>query len=156
MICKRCYPDLIDEFMPSEEMRQYLKNVRLIYWQIVHLVYFSPTTIEKKKKALQYLYDIAEKEHDDDLKSESKLYLRNIEDSEKEREGEGVFTVELGRYSPDDKDTIIDFETVCTTYDAALSVVNEYHKIEEYSDDDPVWYEITKWNKEKNGRMREA
>ena len=156
MTCRRCYPDLIEEFMPSEEMREYLKNVELIYWQIVQLVYFSPVCMDRKKKALEQLIEIAEDERDGELKSEAQLYLKNIEDSEKERIGEGVFTVELGRYAPEEKDSSIDFHTVCKTYDAALSVISEYHMIEEYTDDDPVWYEITKWKETENGKMVEV
>ena len=152
----RCYPKLIEEFMPSEEMKEYLKNVKLEYWQIVQLVYLSPTTITKKKKALEYLICIAEQEHDEALKSECQLYLRNIEDSAKERAGEGVFTVKLGRYNREEKDTAIDFETVCTTYDAALSVIAESNKTAEYADDEPVWYEVTKWNNAENGKMKET
>ena len=156
MIYRRCYPDLIEAFMPSEEMREYLKNVELGDWQIVQLVYFSPVCMDRKKKALEQLIEIAEDERDDELKSECQLYLRNIEDSEKERIGEGVFTVELGNYDSLAKDTSTDFYTVCTTYDAALSVINEYHRIEEYTNDDPVWYEITKWTKAENGKMKET
>lgn len=156
MTCRRCYPDLIEEFMPSEEMSEYLKNVELGDWQIVQLVYFSPTCIGRKKKALEQLSEIADNVHDDELQAECQLYLSNIEDSEKVRIGEGVFTVKLGRYDPEEKDSSIEFYTVCTTYDAALSVIGEYHGIEEYTDDTPVWYEITKWNKTENGKMKEV
>jgi hypothetical protein len=156
MISKRYYPKLIEEFMPSEEMKEYLKNVELIYWQIVQLVYLSPTTIAKKKNALKCLLRIAEQENDDALLSECQLYLRNIADSERERTGEGVFTVKMGRYCHEEKDSVIDFETVCTTYDAAISVIVELYRIDEYTADDPVWYEITKWNKAEDGKMSEA
>ncbi len=45
------YKKYIDKFMPSDEMRNYLKTQELTPYQIASLIFNSPYSIDKKENA---------------------------------------------------------------------------------------------------------
>ena len=56
------YEKYIDEFMPSKDMRDYLKTQELTPNQIAELIYKSPTPIDKKLAAFKSLKDETDNE----------------------------------------------------------------------------------------------
>ena len=48
------YKKYIDEFMPSDEMRNYLKTQELTPYQIASLIFNSPYSVDKKKNAFLF------------------------------------------------------------------------------------------------------
>lgn len=49
------YKKYIDEFMPSDEMRNYLKKQELTPYQLTSLIFNSPYSIDQKKNAFYSL-----------------------------------------------------------------------------------------------------
>lgn len=51
------YKKYIDEFMPSDEMRNYLKTQELTPYQIASLIFNSPYSIDEKEIAFNSLLE---------------------------------------------------------------------------------------------------
>ncbi|MBR1853472.1 MAG: hypothetical protein IJ794_10095 [Lachnospiraceae bacterium] len=160
------YNEFIDQFMPSGQMRAYLKTVELWPFQITELIYYSPCPLTEKLEGLRKLYEQAEKmevcDERNDLLERTANCISNIEDALKCLGVEGVFSIEAGHFDEDSLDTSADFETLCTTVEDVMDYVNELEQnyVESYDDDsDEVaeslrWYDVTKWVKDESGKQK--
>ena len=70
------YKKYIDEFMPSDEMRNYLKTQELTPYQIASLIFNSPYSIDQKKNAF---YSLLSETDDSELKALCSNCIENIE-----------------------------------------------------------------------------
>ena len=70
------YKKYIDEFMPSDEMRNYLKTQELTPYQIASLIFNSPHSIDQKKNAF---YSLLSETDDSELKALCSNCIENIE-----------------------------------------------------------------------------
>lgn len=147
----RKYPDIIDEFMPSPEMKAYLKDEELSPYEICRMVFFAPMVMEKKYDGLKRLLKLGETEKDKNLIEECVLYIRNIEDAYREYENDGVYTVEIGDFSDNAKDTEMNLDSVYSSYESAVKAIRKEVQECEYTRDDYTWYEISKWEPSTNG-----
>lgn len=50
------YEELIDRFMPSQQMREYLKTAKLDLWRIAHMVANAPCPLADKLDGILSLF----------------------------------------------------------------------------------------------------
>ena len=84
------YKKYIDEFMPSDEMRNYLKTQELTPYQIASLIFNSPYSIDQKKNAF---YSLLSETDDSELKALCSNCIENIEKAYELLNTGGVFKV---------------------------------------------------------------
>lgn len=137
------YEKYIDEFMPSKDMRDYLKTQELTPNQIAELIYKSPTPIDKKLSAFKSLKDETDNE---ELIELCQAAIELINKANDIMQSEGVFCVHsYGISNADDP-----------FYDGLFS---DYNAIREYiaeENSQSYFYEIEKWIKDENGKLIEV
>lgn len=137
------YEKYIDEFMPSKDMRDYLKTQELTPNQIAELIYKSPTPIDKKLSAFKSLKDETDNE---ELIELCQVAIELIYKANDIMLAEGVFCVHsYGISNADDP-----------FYDGLFS---NYNAIREYIAEEngqSYLYEIEKWIKDENGKLIEV
>lgn len=84
------YKKYIDEFVPSDEMRIYLKKQELTPYQIASLIFNSPYSIDEKKNAF---YSLLNETDDNELKALCSNCIENIERAYELLNTGGVFKV---------------------------------------------------------------
>lgn len=84
------YKKYIDEFMPSDEMRNYLKTQELTPYQIASLIFNSPYSIDEKKNAF---YSLLSETDDSELKALCSNCIENIERAYELLNTDGTFKV---------------------------------------------------------------
>lgn len=144
--------EYLDQFMPSAEMREYLKEKEIRVWNFINMIYYSPVSIEKKKEAFYTLYENAQKDNNTELAEESKACIDSIEAFLELLAYEGVFSVSLCCYNEEIHDTEYDFHCVC----ASIEDVLEYEKWDKQNhdieQDELYWYSVEKWIKDEKGK----
>lgn len=158
------YEELIDTFMPSEDMKNHLKTVRLCPFNIMEMMFGSPVSLYIKREwfyKLSQIEQIIESEVDSinfkiftftDAYNEFMCSIDALETSYR-----GIYTVEDCWYDYDiceRKAALIgaanDYQSVLTIIDDAISeeldMLDEDEKAEKCSN----WFEVKKWGT-KNG-----
>lgn len=137
------YEKYIDEFMPSKDMRDYLKTQELTPNQIAELIYKSPKSIDKKLSAFKLLMNETDNE---ELIELCQVAIELIYKANDIMLAEGVFCVySYGISNADDP-----------FYDGLFS---NYNAIREYIAEEngqSYLYEIEKWIKDENGKLIEV
>lgn len=149
------YDKYIDEFMPSEELRVWLKTQELRPWEITNLIFFSPVPLTKKKPALQALLKEALVMNNKELADECSTFLHDLDLAEKILAEDGVFTIESYGYDSDKDDSSNYLASVCDTFEQAKELVKENWNENESKPDDTDWHEVTKWIR-RGGKYKEA
>lgn len=146
------YDEYLEQFMPSIEIRQYLKGKELRTWAVTEMIYYSPVSIEKKKAAFYSLYETAKNNDNAELAKQCKMYIDNIELFLDMLAQDGVFSVSLCRYDENIKDTDYDFHCVCASLEDVLEYEKEDKKWREMEQDEAYWYSVEKWIKNEAGK----
>ena len=158
------YEALIDTFMPSIDMRQHLKQIKLAPVKIMELMIAAPVCLDVKRdwfKKLAAIEQIVDDGHTEDIDIE----IYRFEDVAKEldealdelyEEGACQFTIESCWYDLDIKESKSYLLGVAESYEDAKSIIqHEIWEEEDVADDSesderyPCWYEVKKWGKRK-------
>lgn len=150
------FEQYLDEFIQSEEMREYLKTAHEVTVKIADIIFHAPASMQRKKEALEALRNETENIGDRKLNEDCNMYLNAIITAEKIMYDEGVFSVESRNY--DEKTSAVEYE-----FDgifAKYSDVEEYVKwainYYEISDDMPLIFEAVKWTMSEQGKYVRA
>lgn len=147
-IMNNTYKKYIDEFMPSDEMRIYLKKQELTPYQLASLIFNSPYSIDQKKNAF---YSLLNETDDNELKALCSNCIENIEKAYELLNTDGVFKVTstfVNGVVPELND-----EGLFSNYKDVKEFIEFDIKDCEYEDYDYYSYYIEKWIKSKNGKL---
>ncbi|WP_448919248.1 hypothetical protein [Eubacterium sp.] len=142
------YKKYIDEFMPSDEMRNYLKTQELTPYQIASLIFNSPYSIDEKKNAF---YSLLNETDDNELKALCSNCIENIERAYELLNTDGTFKVTssfVNGVVPELND-----EGLFSNYKDVKEFIASDIKECEYKDYDYYSYFVEKWIKNKNGKL---
>lgn len=142
------YKKYIDEFMPSDEMRIYLKKQELTPYQLASLIFNSPYSIDQKKNAF---YSLLSETDNSELKALCSNCIENIEKAYELLNTGGVFKVTstfVNGVVPKLND-----EGLFAKYDDVKEFIEFDIKDCEYEDYDYYSYYIEKWIENKNGKL---
>lgn len=148
------YEKYIDEFVFSEEMREYLKKTELPADKITDLIYYSPKPLAAKLKALEELQILAATKHDNELLEHANRCVRNIDDAYALLHTEGVFTIEECYYDDHVKEEMSCLETICATYEEVSDYISCDLELSETIQDWNKWIVASKWIKDENGKYK--
>lgn len=139
------YKKYIDEFMPSDEMRNYLKTQELTPYQIASLIFNSPYSIDQKKNAF---YSLLNETDDNELKALGSNCIENIERSYELLNTGGVFKVTSSFVNG-----IVELndEGLFSNYKDVKEFIASDIKECEYKDYDYYSYFVEKWIKNSDG-----
>lgn len=152
------YEEYYDQFMPSKQMREYLKKTQVNPWQVVNMIYCAPCRLTHKLKALKQLRSQA---NDLEEAAQRKWFLEEINDDIKNIEEAfhclelpGIYSIEAGMFSECGCWTDVSLETLCFTFEDALRIIKEREDgLRECDPDGLWWYEVKKWIKNKEGKL---
>lgn len=142
------YKKYIDEFMPSDEMRIYLKRQELTPYQLASLIFNSPYSIDQKKNAF---YSLLSETDNTELRSLSSNCIENIEKAYELLNTGGTFKVTssfVNGVVPELND-----EGLFSSYKNVKEFIASDIKECEYEDYDYYNYYIEKWIENKNGKL---
>lgn len=142
------YKKYIDEFMPSDEMRIYLKKQELTPYQLASLIFNSPYSIDQKKNAF---YSLLSETDNTELRSLSSNCIENIEKAYELLNTGGTFKVTssfVNGVVPELND-----EGLFSSYKNVKEFIASDIKECEYEDYDYYNYYIEKWIENKNGKL---
>ena len=149
------YDYWIDKYMPSQEMRQYLKTTALEPYMVMNLVFCALVPITEKAEDLKKLLRALEWNgvEKDDL-DRCREYIEHTEKAIRELNDSGVFLVEVRCY--DEDEDFSDGETICVaaTLQDALDEVHRFFDGGEMSWKDLNWFELEKWVPDDNGKLQ--
>lgn len=139
------YKKYIDEFMPSDEMRNYLKTQELTPYQIASLIFNSPYSIDQKKNAF---YSLLNETDDNELKALGSNCIENIERAYELLNTGGVFKVTSSFVNG-----IVELndEGLFSSYKNVKEFIASDIKECEYKDYDYYSYFVEKWIKNSDG-----
>ena len=143
------FEEYFDEFVPSVELREYLKNEDLDTDKVSDVIYHSPNSLEKKYIALRQL----EKEETCNEDSHCTVYLNSIKKAMELIENDGVFSLEIGEGKQGETNLAPTFDGVFDSYSDVMEYVEQYYH--EY-DPEYTWYEINKWIQDEEGKLFSA
>ena len=146
----------IDEFVPSVEMKEYLKGSHRSVDTIAEIIYYSPAPIERKRMALTGLIEELNPESDAELIFNSEAYLKTIDEAERLLKAEGVFSVEVCAYDEERGETDYEFDGLFNNFDDLVHYVKQNMKVCEVTDKDPWHYQAIKWINDESGKLVEA
>ena len=142
------YKKYIDEFVPSDEMRIYLKKQELTPYQIASLIFNSPYSIDEKKNAF---YSLLNETDDNELKALCSNCIENIEKAYELLNTDGIFKVTssfVNGVVPELND-----EGLFSNYKDVKEFIASDIKECEYKDYDYYSYFVEKWIENKNGKL---
>lgn len=140
--------EIVEKFMPSQDMRLYLKQTYLNYWQLVDIIYLSPVEIIEKQEGLKKLLSLALKEGMEDLAEYSRSGIEEIEKALQETKSEGIFTCEeCIRDKMDDFALYKNLDIRWNNYEDAMHYILNESRLDK-THENLKWYEITKWYKD--------
>ena len=142
------YSHILDTFMPSEEMREYLKSVNLSSWELADLIFYSPTSIFVKQQVFQKIISLENR--DAERKKEFENYLWNLDESIRLLDFDGIFLVNI-MYFNEKKGTVEnESEFLCDSIQDIMASEREGQAIWFKDEGIPYWIESEKWMKDKN------
>lgn len=139
------YKKYIDEFMPSDEMRNYLKMQELTPYQIASLIFNSPYSIDQKKNAF---YSLLNETDDSELKALCSNCIENIERAYELLNTDGTFKV-ISSFVNGVVE--INDEGLFSNYKDVKEFIASDIKECEYKDYDYYSYFVEKWIKNSDG-----
>jgi len=145
----------IDEFILSADMKKYLKDHQSSVDTIAEIIYYSPTPIEKKKRALSELLIELDVESDTDMVANTEVYLNCILEAEKLIKTEGVFSIELCSYDAE-REFDCEFDGLFNDFEDLLKYVKQDMEEWEVHDEELWYYEVVKWINDASGKLVEA
>lgn len=148
------YEKFLDKFMPSKDMREYLKNENLNVYDMARIIYGSPCPVDEKLVALNECYESFTDGSDEYTLCSIKGMIECIEKALQIKDEEGIYLLEMCVY-----DDLIRYHTdrslksLYCKYDEAISFINNID--DGISSGYLIWFEITKWKKENSGKLYE-
>ena len=155
-IYTRKMPQLIERFIPSKDMKDYLKEVFLNDYRLLDIVVLSPVSLEQKKEEVRNLLAISSDDGDEILADLCTKLLKDFDTAENARTGDGIFSINHCAYNHQIKDCISNFQTLCSSFDAAMQCIKVYSKYDEEENNPLQRYEIISWKNAENGRLKEV
>ncbi len=147
------YKGFLEKCFISEIMREYLKDIDLRYYA-VDIIMYAPIPIEVKNEELKKVIDGAKGSLSyNGLKHECRKAIMNIELARRYLDQDGVFSVEYGQFIDSEKDTSCGFDTICADYYDVKDYMNQFIP---YEKDEIIYFMITKWVKDSEGKFVEA
>lgn len=150
------YNGYLDKCMPSEAMRNYLKEQDLWVWEATAIITSAPVSINIKLEELKNLKADEASIRDRDSMEDCDNAINIIETALGFLDAEGIFTLEEVKFSYELKKPKWGLRIVCETMDE----VKEYIKSEQkfYTPDAKYyrWYDVVKWMKDSTGKYRQA
>lgn len=143
-----------DSFIPSEEMREFLKKRTDVIDSIPKIVYFSPCAVDKKMSALQHLEFAMDDTEDSHPLDDCKIYLRSLVEAKRFLDEEGVFSLEICR--ADDDKTSYGFDSVFATYQDLMDYIRNYMELGEIGEEECICFDAVKWIKDNSGKYVKA
>ena len=159
------YEELIDRFMPSQQMREYLKSAEVELWQIADMVANAPCPLADKLEGMQQLLkqveqmEKAERQEAEGFSQFQKddiiACIKNIEEVFKCLEMDGICSVEEGEFDQETLRRNVSLFSLYTTYEDAMEAIREYEDELDSTDEEGMcrWYELKKWTKDQNGKL---
>ena len=143
------YGNIIDQFMPSEDMRDYLKNDELGMMDLVWLICGAPAPVWKKINALKEVRNESMLAADDYVKDTCDEAINDMSEAMSlidNKEDDIIFTLEDCWYDEDIEEHKRDLAGVFLDYDSAV----EYEIREERDEGDfgNSWWELKIWKDE--------
>ena len=143
----------MNRLLPSKDMRKYLWHANLSAYVLAQIIYGAPCRVEEKLLSIKVLYE--QGGFDEYSKRGIEAMISCMEKALKAKDEEGIFSLETCFYDEKAKDSGSSFEYLYPRYDDAIRDIKE--SSEYYADDygELFWFEITKWGKDKNGKLCE-
>lgn len=145
-----------DKYIVSSDMKEYLKKTELIMRNISDIIYFSVMPINEKLTDLRKVLEIAEGQKDDSLKEDCREYIKNIEVAFEMTKKDGIFTVDFGFYNEERNKVDSSLEKIFDSFDGAIKYIREDIQKCEYTDEDRIWYEVTRYQNNGSGEFEET
>lgn len=149
---KMMYKKIIDNYIKSNEMKEYLSNTNLNNYTIMNIVCSSPVPITEKIIGLNDLKQLA-------ISSNNMELLGWVYDAIWEYEKamdllslEGVFTIESFSYDIDDHEVLGKLYNVASSFEEINELIREamvYSYKESYD-----WFYLKKWIKDSDGKFK--
>ncbi|WP_028236451.1 hypothetical protein [Pseudobutyrivibrio sp. MD2005] len=156
------YEELIDTFMPSIDMRQHLKRIKLVPEKIMELMIAAPVGLDIKRdwfRKLAVIEEIVDDGYPEDIDIEIYKFADVAKEFDKAidalaEKGTCQFTIESCWYDVDIKECKSYLLGVADSYEYAKLIIQQEIWEEEEEDSDsaersPRWYEVKKWVKRK-------
>lgn len=150
------YDKFIDKFMPSNDMREYLKTVEdLELWRLLDIIWHADTPVQDKLDALKELDKDPNIQPDEDsyYRQTPKSLIAQLEYALGILKTDGVYVLKIAYYDSETKNSEEDDSGLYSTFEEALEEANK--AVESYKEcyNDLSWGIITKWEKDENGKM---
>lgn len=149
------YEKFLERFLYSNEMKKYLKGIHIEAWRVAEIIYKAPVCVEEKLAALKELESEYKEEKDHFYDSLVKK-TSGIEEALEEKNKDGIYVFETFFFDHEKGDSGSSFEHLYVTYDEASNAAEGLYEYENKSVNDLVWYVITKWIKDENGKYIEG
>lgn len=150
------FDQYLDEFIQSEEMREYLKTAHEVTDKIADIIFHAPASMQRKKEALDALRKEPENSDDRKLNEDCNMYLNAIITAEKLMDDEGVFSVESRSYDEETSTVEYEFDGIFAKYGDVEEYVKWAINYYEISDDMPLIFEAVKWTMSEQGKYTRA
>ncbi len=150
------YDKFIDRFMPSNDMREYLKTVEdLELWRLLDIIWHADAPVQDKLDALKELEKDPNIQPDEDsyYRDTPKSLIAQLEYALDILKTDGVYVLNIAYYDSETKNSEEDYKGLYSTFEEALEKANETVKYYKEDYDDLSWGIITKWEKDENGKM---
>lgn len=147
------YEKFLEKFMPSKDMREYLKNENLNVYDMARIIYGSPCPVDEKLVALNECYESFTDGSDEYTISCIKGMVGCIEKALQIKDEEGIYSLEMCIYDQFRYHTDRTLESLYCKYDEAVSFINNIY--DGIASDYLIWFEITKWRKNDAGKLYE-
>lgn len=145
------FEKLLDEFMPAEELREYLKKESISDFNMADIIFYSLMPVEKKRDALFELEQMDLSKERQILREYWIKYRLSIEEALKLKELKGaIFIVYERSIYGDNVDSDEWLQGIFSSYAAAESFVKEDTEKKKNEEDQMSWYEINLWIKGDN------
>ncbi|MCR5339375.1 MAG: hypothetical protein K6E75_12555 [Lachnospiraceae bacterium] len=143
----------IEKFLPSRDMKEYLKNAELNIYEVARIIYCSPYAVAEKLCAIEELYENNHASFDDNLARSVKSLVDCMEKALLAKEEDGVYSLETFFYEGKEENPGSIYEFLYSSYDEAVSAIRDFSEFYREAYGEWMWYEITKWGKDKNGKL---
>ena len=140
------YVSILNKFIPSQEIRQYLFEGHTSVDDIVDIIFFSPTgdLAEKRNAILEIINIVDADEKLLEKCSNCVIYLDKALDL---LQKDGMFTLESRYFDEDSKEQEGSFEGLFLSYSDAEEEMSLWNENE------GIWFELSLWEKNDKGKM---
>lgn len=142
------FETLLDEFVPAEDLREYLKKEVISDSYMADIIFYSPVPVEKKRKAL---LELEQMDFPEDRKLFREYWIKyrpSIEEALKlRRTKDAIFIVYEQTIYGDDVDSDEWMHGIFSSYAAAEACIKKDIEEKKDEEDQMSWYEINLWAK---------